>query len=606
MAYQTNYSARNFADIRLELLNYVKQYYPDIFSDFNDASVGTMLLELNAATADILSYHTDRMFQETQIDYAYERNSLLSLARTMGVNVPNTRPSISVVNWSVVIPVNGDTFDVDYCPIIKRGSQATGAGKIFEVLTDIDFSSQYNSMGISNRTIVPNRNSNGIIANYTIVKQEIVYNGFTKVFSRVLNQSDSVPFLEIILPEDNVLSVENLIILPGTNYTTIPTLSQFIDPNNAWYEVDSLAENKIFVEDTNSSNLITNIKKGVWENVTKKFIKEYTNQGFCKLTFGSGYNDISFTSEFDKNCKFLVDKIGDFINNTALGEIPPSNSTMFIRYRVGGGADTNLGPNTLTNLGIVDMVVNGSDVIKNNAVRQSLEVNNPIPATGGADQPSTEELRGLIKYNFSSQNRCVTIKDYKSRITLMPGSFGSPFRNNVWEEQNKIVVGVMTLDENNKLSNTTNTVLNQNISEYLSDFRMLNDYIVVRAGRVYNLGFDVDLFVDKSVTRSEIIANVITVITNYFDISKQEMAQNIYLAQLIEQINNVAGVLNVIDIKVYNKVGGGLYSLNEVSQPYINSSTKQIDLMGLFTLFADPDSMFEIKYPEKDIRVSVR
>ena len=70
MAYQTNYSARNFADIRLELLNYVKQYYPDIFSDFNDASVGTMLLELNAATADILSYHTDRMFQETQIDYA--------------------------------------------------------------------------------------------------------------------------------------------------------------------------------------------------------------------------------------------------------------------------------------------------------------------------------------------------------------------------------------------------------------------------------------------------------------------------------------------------------------------------------------------------------
>ena len=84
------------------------------------------------------------------------------------------------------------------------------------------------------------------------------------------------------------------------------------------------------------------------------------------------------------------------------------------------------------------------------------------------------------------------------------------------------------------------------------------------------------------------------------------MAQNIYLAQLIEQINNVPGVLNVIDIKVYNKVGGGLYSLNEVSQPYLDSTTKQINLLGLYTLFADPDSMFEIKYPEKDIRVSVR
>lgn len=606
MGYQTNYSARNFADIRLELLNYVKQYYPDIFSDFNDASVGTMLLELNAATADILSYHTDRMFQETQIDYAYERSSLLSLGRTLGVKIPNTRPSVSVVNWSVVVPVNGATFDLDYCPIIKRGSQATGAGKIFEVLNDIDFTSRYNNLGIPNRTIVPNTNSNGSIQNYTIVKQEIVFNGYTKVFSKVLTESNSVPFLEIVLPEDDVLSVENLIILPGTNYTTIPTLSQFLDVNNAWYEVDSLAENKIFVEDTNVTTVINGVRKGIWKNISKKFIREYTDQGFSKLTFGSGYKDISFTSEFDENCRFLVDKIGDFINNTALGEIPPSNSTMFVRYRVGGGADTNLGPNTITELGIVDIIVDGPDNAKNNAVRQSLEVNNPIPATGGVDQPGTEELRGLIKYNFSSQNRCVTIKDYKSRITLMPGNFGAPFRTNVWEEQNKIVAAIMTLDDNSNLSNVTNTILNQNISEYLSDYRMLNDYVIVRPARIFNLGFDVDLFVDKSVTKSEIIGNVIEIIKNYFDISKQEMAQNIYLAQLVEQINNVAGVLNVIDIKVFNKVGGGSYSLNEVSQPYIDSTTRQINLMGLFTLFADPDSMFEIKYPEKDIRVSIR
>ena len=34
-----------------------------------------------------------------------------------------------------------------------------------------------------------------------------------------------------------------------------------------------------------------------------------------------------------------------------------------------------------------------------------------------------------------------------------------------------------------------------------------------------------DLFVDKSVTKSEIIGNVIEIIKNYFDISKQEMAQ---------------------------------------------------------------------------------
>lgn len=606
MGYQTNYSARNFADIRTELLNYVKQYYPDIFSDFNDASVGTMLLELNAATADILSYHTDRMFQETQLDYAYQRSSLLSIAKTMGVKIPNTRPSVSIVNWSVIVPVKGSTYDSDYLPIIRRGSQATGAGKVFEVIYDVDFSSPFNYLGLNNRTIVPNKNTNGVIQNYTITKQEIVYNGFTKIFSKVLNQSDSVPFLEVILPEDNVLTVENLIILPGTNYTSLPTLNQFLDPSYVWYEVDSLAENKIFVEDTNVVTTENGVKKGVWKNISKKFIKEYTEQGFCKLTFGSGYNDISFTSEFDENCKFLVEKVGDFINNTSLGEIPPSNSTMFIRYRIGGGSDTNLGPNTLESLGLVDMSVNGPDNGKNNIVRQSLNVSNPIPATGGADQPNTEEIRNLIRYNFSAQNRCVTIKDYKSRISLMPGSFGTPFRSNVWEEQNKIIVGVITLDENSKLSNTTNTILNENISEYLSDFRMMNDYIAVRPGRVFNLGFDIDLFVDKNVTKSEIISNVINVVSKYFDITDQEMGENIYLSQLTEQINNVGGVLNIVDMKVYNKVGGGLYSLNEVNQPYSDSTTRQIDLMGMYTLFAEPDSMFEIKYPERDIRVSVR
>ena len=59
-----HYTSRNFAEIRTDLVNMVKQYYPDIFGDFNDASVGMMLLELNAAVGDMLSVNTDRMYQE--------------------------------------------------------------------------------------------------------------------------------------------------------------------------------------------------------------------------------------------------------------------------------------------------------------------------------------------------------------------------------------------------------------------------------------------------------------------------------------------------------------------------------------------------------------
>ena len=84
------------------------------------------------------------------------------------------------------------------------------------------------------------------------------------------------------------------------------------------------------------------------------------------------------------------------------------------------------------------------------------------------------------------------------------------------------------------------------------------------------------------------------------------MGDSIYLSSLIETINNVGGVTNVIDLRVYNKVGEGKYSVNEISQPYIDTETRQIDTLGDYTLFGEPTSMFEIKYPTTDIVVRVR
>jgi hypothetical protein len=89
-----NYFARNFADVKGELITYIQHFYPELYQDFNDASIGTMLIELNAAVSDMLSYHTDRMFTETQIDYAQERRSILNIARTLGLKIPGKRLSL--------------------------------------------------------------------------------------------------------------------------------------------------------------------------------------------------------------------------------------------------------------------------------------------------------------------------------------------------------------------------------------------------------------------------------------------------------------------------------------------------------------------------------
>ena len=421
-----DYNARNFSDLRQQLISFIKQYYPETYSDFNDASVGMMLLELNAAVGDMLSFHTDRMFNETQINYAQEKSSLLELARTFGLSVPGKRPSITIVEWEANnIPVGVEGFDIQYAPKLTKGTQATGAGKIFELLEDCDFSSPFTTGGVPNRKIFPRIDDSGTIQSYTLVKSEIVLNGFTKIFKRTISQEDFKPFLEVILPDDNVISIENIIVKEGTNLINPPTDEEFATFDLNFYEVPSLAQSEIYIEDKNKVSDREGVSVGKWENSPKRFIKEYTDNGFCKIIFGGGQSDITQLNEFI-GCRGQIDKIGDMINNQSLGEIPKPSQTMYIKYRVGGGEDTNIGPNVLTNRGVGNVIVLGDNDNTSNIIRDSITLNNPIPALGGKEEPSVEEIRNLIRYNFSSQNRCVTIKDYQSRVPLMPGRFWCP------------------------------------------------------------------------------------------------------------------------------------------------------------------------------------
>ena len=606
MVKKINYNARNFSDVRQQLIEFIKKYYPDTFSDFNDASVGMMLLELNAAVGDMLSFQTDRLFNETQINYAQERSSLLELARTFGLNVPGKRPSLTIVDWTVTnIPVKGDTFDISYAPKIIKGSQATGAGKVFELLEDSDFASPFATGGIPNRLIVPNIDGNGIIQSYSLTKREIMVNGFTKIFQKTLGTSDYRPFLEVVLPEDNVLSIENIITKEGTNLTTTPTEEEFANFDLNWNEVPALAQSQVYIVDENGVSDQEGIVVGKWKNSPQRFIKEYTDNGFCKIIFGAGSTDTSELNEFI-GCKGQIDRIGNVINNDSLGEIPSPNNTLYVRYRVGGGEDTNIGTNVVNSLGVISTVINGDDSDTNRVISNSISVNNPIPALGGKEEPSIDEIRNLVRYNFSSQDRCVTIKDYQSRVPLMPGKFGVPFRSGVWEERNKINVSIIALDSSGKLTTQATSALKQNIAEYLSDYRMMNDYVTIKNGKVFNLSFEIDVFADKSVPKGDVISGVIGRIQDYLDINKWDMGDNIYISQLVENINNVGGVLNVTDLRVFNKVNeNGKYSLNEVAQPYIDEETRQIDLLGRYTLFGEPNGMFEIKYPNNDIKVTI-
>lgn len=600
------FGSRTFSEIRQDLISYIRQAYPDVMSDFTDSSVGAMLIDLNAGVTNNLSFNTDRVFQETQLDYAQQRASILNIAKNLGFNIPPQRPSVTVVDFTVLIPVLGDKPDASYYPTLQAGAQVIGGGKVFETRENIDWNSPISNLGDPNRSIIPNLDSNGIIQSYNVTKREVVVNGSTSIFKRVISTSDVIPFFSLTLPDSNIIEIESVVLLEGTNLSN-PTSEQFNDGRFRYYEVDYLAQQRVFVENYQSSvqnQNTNNIKAGRWVDVTKKFIKEYTPNGFCRLTFGSGDADVNafrdgFIKEGVNNRAFL----DNFLNNTALGERLIAGYTLFVKYRTGGGSNSNVGSNVLTQLGFYQLNVFGSRQDFNQNIQRSLEVTNPIPAIGGNDGLSIEQIRQLIKYNFSAQSRNVTLTDYLMQVYKMPGKFGSPFRANSFKIDNKVIISMLHIGSNGKLSNTSNTLLKENITEYLSQFRMINDYVEVRDGKIFNLAFDIDVYVEN-ITDNQIANNIISIVGDYLDVNKHEMNEDVFLGKLERQILEANGVINILDIRVYNRVGGQ-YSNNVISQEILNPATGEIKIINN-TVYSTEDSMFEIKYPERDIRVFLR
>ena len=50
---------------------------------------------------------------------------------------------------------------------------------------------------------------------------------------------------------------------------------------------------------------------------------------------------------------------------------------------------------------------------------------------------------------------------------------------------------------------------------------------------------------------------------------------------------------------------GGQYSSSQTSQRYANSDTRQIELID-DTIFAEPTQIYDVRYPNKDIRIIVK
>ena len=635
-----SYTNRTFSDYKQALIDYTKKYYGDIFLGLDDASVASWMIDINADVADNLSYHIDRVFQETNVNSANEKGSLYSIARSNGVKIPGPKGSMAEVKFTCQIPIDGSNQpNWEYAPLIKKGTRVVGGVQVFELLDDIDFSKQYNADGQSDRTIIPLLNSNGVVVQYKIEKLGIVTAGESKIHRVTVYEKDIHPFMEIVLPVKDVMNVESIIVRDGTSLQNFPTYGQFYSldedvcsgENNKivrFFEVDSLSQQEVWGTYVNpeSNKAVTEeitdeeghavacVTRGEWKQLKHKFITEYTDKGYLKIIFGAGVEKFNTQTEQEIGnaspfSKYIIQKT---IRNDSLGYLPNPNSTIYILYRVGGGKASNLAAGAINTIALLNAEIGGRSVEIASAVRKSMKVISTTPSVSGKDMPSVEELRNYIKYYTGAQDRCVTVKDYVAKILNLPPKYGTPFRVGVSEENNKIMAYVLGIDSEGKLTATLPLTLIKNMQDYLSEYRMINDFVEIKSGKIINLGFNVDVFIDKNYNKSDVITNVINTIYEYMDINKHNMGDDIFIGDLEKEINRTDGVISLIDLKVYNKFGEG-YSETKTEQEIIVDPTDsmadeyQIDLVASESvLISEGDTMFEIKHPERDIIVRAK
>ena len=51
------YVNREFSDLKTNLIEYAKNYFPDTYNDFSEASPGQLFIEMAAYVGDVLSYY---------------------------------------------------------------------------------------------------------------------------------------------------------------------------------------------------------------------------------------------------------------------------------------------------------------------------------------------------------------------------------------------------------------------------------------------------------------------------------------------------------------------------------------------------------------------
>jgi len=603
------YLNKDFTELRASLINYARTYFPTTYNDFSPSSPGMMFMEMAAYVGDVLSFYLDNQIQENFLQYARQTNNLYELAYMFGYKPNVTQVATVDVDFYQQVPKTFlNTPDFDYSLYVPENTSvvSSSSGSVsFVIQNSVDFS--VSSSGDPTEVTVYSVDGSGNPVYFLLKKTR-------KAISSTINTTTF-----------NFITPEQFATVEITANNIVGILDIIDSDGNTWYEVNYLAQDTVFdsIKNTNVNDPNLSQYQGdtpyllQLKGVQRRFTTRFLNNTTLQLQFGAGTSadtdeeilpnpdNVGLGLPFEKDKLTTAFSPSNFVFTKTYG-IAPSNTTLTVRYLTGGGVSANVPANTINQIsaGAVQFLNTNLTQPTADTIFNSLAVNNPAAADGGGDGDTTEELRQNASSNFATQLRNVTQDDYLVRALSLPAKYGVISKAYIEPTKAQSVASgaaasildlyVLSFDNESKLR-TASVALKQNLSTYLSQYRMVNDSISIKDAFIVNIGVNFDIIVLPNFNSNEVVTRCILAMQDFFAIKNWQINEPIILRDVFVVLDNVEGVQTVKNLIFSNKVGTALgYSQFAYD---ITGAT----LNGVIYPSLDP-MIFEVKYPNTDIQ----
>ena len=652
-----NYVGKDFATLKQNLIDFTKTYFPDSYSDFSEASPGSIFIEQAAAIGDMLSFYQDTQLKESILSYASEKKNVLALAQSMGYKPKLTSPAVTTLTIYQIVPSIGlgtlNKPDDRFYLKIKDGLQIDSNGGVTFRSTDVvDF-----SLADGREIDVYERDTNTQEPSRYLITKKVKAISATEKTTTISFTTNDVDYPTATVVDSNIIAINSVVDEDNIKYYEVPYLAQetiFVEQPNTSY-------NSKLSEYSNTVPYILEVQK-----VPRRFSVKVNSDNSIDLQFGSG--DVTMSDERilpnPKNVGLgLANSVNrlnqgidpsNFLKTNTFG-IAPTNTTLTVKYLVGGGVESNVNTGDLNRISRIEfeedlLSLSDTDLRIYNDIKNTVAAENLEPAVGGRGAESIDEIRNNAIAMFGSQNRAVTRQDYIVRALSMPERYGSvakvyvspdgevdnnspssilanpkniaEFTNlvdglktksktdiqkelikylnqkqsNVAENNNPFAINMYVLgyDLNKNLTNL-NLAVKQNLKTYLGEYRMITDAVNMINGFIINIGCDFEIICYSNFNKREVITNCLTQLKDYFNIDNWTFNKPINISEIELILANVEGVMSVPSVKISNLCGdAGSYSPNKYN---IDEATK-----GKIVYPSLDPCIFEVKFPNKDIK----